>query len=97
MQSIEIEPLSAPAAPPSRPLPVALVALDPGRSARLHAADLPDPEVALLRALGLTDRALLRLAKAGDPWIIQVRSTRIGLSQAVAQRILVVPEPAARV
>jgi len=42
---------------------------------------------AVLRALGLTDGARLRICRLGDPCIIQVRSTRIGLSKVVAQSI----------
>ncbi len=44
---------------------------------------------AVLRSLGLTDGARLRLCRLGDPFIIQVRSTRIGLSKAVAQSVFV--------
>lgn len=70
-----------------------LSALRPGASARLSGSDgLPDHEMALLRALGLTDRSVVRVCKAGDPWIVRVRSTRIGLSEAVARRLLVVRE-----
>jgi hypothetical protein len=70
-----------------------LSALLPGTSARLSGSDgLALQEMALLRALGLTDRSLVRVCKAGDPWIVQVRSTRIGLSDAVASKLLVVRE-----
>lgn len=44
---------------------------------------------AVLRSLGLTDGARLRICRLGDPCIIQVRSTRIGLSKVVAQSIYV--------
>jgi Fe2+ transport system protein FeoA len=42
-----------------------------------------------LLALGLTSTSEFRLCKAGEPCIIQVRSTRIGLARAVARRIMV--------
>jgi hypothetical protein len=45
---------------------------------------------ALLRSLGLTDASRLRICKVGEPFIIQVRATRIGLSSAVAGSIFVV-------
>jgi Fe2+ transport system protein FeoA len=45
-----------------------------------------------LRSLGLTDDSTLRVCKRGEPLIIQVRTTRIGLSRAVGHDILVVPE-----
>jgi len=44
---------------------------------------------AVLRALGLTDGARLRVCRVGDPCIIQVGSTRIGLSNVVARSISV--------
>ncbi len=81
--------------PPTTPGCVRLVQLGAGRSARLHAAELEPEDCELLRALGLTDSCLLRVCKAGDPCIVQVRATRIGLSQRLAERILVVPAPPA--
>ena len=33
----------------------------------------------VLQSLGLTDACVLRLCKVGDPCIVQVRSTRIGI------------------
>jgi hypothetical protein len=63
--------------------------------ARMHAAQLPREDCALLRALGLSDRCLLRVCKAGEPCIVQVRATRIGLSRELARGILVIPEAAA--
>lgn len=73
-------------------VPVQLTELCEGRCARLHTAQLDNDECALLRALGLTSKCRLRVCKAGDPWIVQVRETRIGLSAQVAQKILVIPE-----
>jgi Fe2+ transport system protein FeoA len=72
--------------------PIRLSQLTPGRRATLHAADLAPQDCALLRALGMTDRCTLRICKVGEPCIVEVRSTRIGLSKAVAHGIFVVPE-----
>lgn len=72
--------------------PVRLSELAPGRLARLHCAELAARDCALLRAIGLTDRCLLRVCKIGEPCIVQVRATRIGLSRAVADGIFVLPE-----
>jgi len=69
--------------------------LPPGCLARLHGADLTPHDCALLRAIGLTDRCLLRVCKIGEPCIVQVRATRIGLSRAVAHGIFVLPEGSA--
>jgi Fe2+ transport system protein FeoA len=66
--------------------PVPLLDLAPGAVAVLR--EVRDHQSrALLRALGLTDGARLRVCRLGDPCIIQVRGTRIGLSKLVAQSI----------
>ena len=70
--------------------PVPLTTLEAGTSARLHATELDDGTRSLLRSLGLTDASLVRVCKCGDPFIIQVRTTRIGLSSSVAGNIYVV-------
>ena len=70
------------------PTPVPLLALAPGTMAVLRQV-LDDQSRAVLRSLGLTDGARLRICRLGDPCIIQVRSTRIGLSKVVAQSIYV--------
>jgi len=80
------QPLPAPA-----PESIRLVQLGAGESARLQTTDLEHEDCELLRALGMTDSCMLRVCKAGDPCIVQVRSTRIGLSQRLAEHILVVP------
>jgi Fe2+ transport system protein FeoA len=75
-----------------REAPVRLSDLAAGCVARLHAANLAPHDCALLRALGLTDDCVLRICQVGEPCIVQVRSTRIGLSKAVARDIYVLPE-----
>ncbi len=75
-------------------VPISLTELAVGAVARLHEVCL-DPEAChQLRSLGLTTSSQLRLCKKGEPCIVQVRSVRIGISGAVARRILVVPLPA---
>ena len=81
------------ATPPVHPLtPVRLSDLPTGQRARLHGANLAPQDCALLGALGLTDRCVLHICKVGEPCIVQVQSTRIGLARSVARGILVVPE-----
>ena len=80
------------AAPSPAARPVALTLLPVGAAGRLHTSQLPREDYALLRALGLTSHCRVRVAKTGDPWIVQVRSTRIGIASSVAQKILVIPE-----
>jgi Fe2+ transport system protein FeoA len=67
---------------------VRLLDLVPGTTAVLRQV-LDHQSRAVLSSLGLTDGARMRICRLGDPCIIQVRSTRIGLSKAVAQSILV--------
>jgi Fe2+ transport system protein FeoA len=74
--------------------PVRLSALAPGQVVRLHCANLAAHDCALLGALGLTDSCLLRICKIGEPCIVQVHATRIGLSRSVADGIFVVPQGA---
>ena len=72
--------------------PVPLSALPPGTFARVLSSQLTVDDCSLLRALGLTDHCVVRVCKAGEPCIVQVRTTRIGLARSVADGILVVPE-----
>jgi Fe2+ transport system protein FeoA len=73
--------------------PVPLSDLPVGKLARLHAVDLDDAAAGLLRALGLTSDSDLRLCKGGEPCIVQIGGTRLGVSGAVARHILVMPVP----
>ena len=70
-------------------VPLSTIAV--GTSVRLHAvtdaASRPH-----LRALGLVDAARFRVCKSGDPCIVQVRTTRIGLSRTIAAEVLVVSD-----
>lgn len=69
---------------------VPLTAVPVGAVATLH--EVRDAESRpVLRSLGLTEACELRLCKVGDPCIVQVRSTRIGLSSEVARCLYVVP------
>jgi Fe2+ transport system protein FeoA len=72
---------------------ICLCDLEVGAVARFHEARLDADVRDLLHALGLTPSSRVRLCKAGEPYIVQVRSTRIGLSRAVARAIFVIPEP----
>jgi Fe2+ transport system protein FeoA len=70
---------------------VPLTSVPVGALATLH--DVRDAESrTVLRSLGLHDACVMRLCKVGDPCIVQVRATRIGLSDAVARCLYVVPE-----
>lgn len=71
--------------------PVALCDLRVGDSAQFVRTEVDVATAQFLRIVGLTHASELRLCKNGDPCIIQVRSTRIGLSRAVARQVFVVP------
>lgn len=83
---------SVPVASSASATPVPLTACATGTIARLHGTSLDPHSCDLLRALGLTRQCQLTLCKVGEPCIVQVRSTRIGLSRAVASGIFVVPD-----
>jgi len=67
--------------------------LQVGDRARLAGDDLMRQDRQTLAALGLTQTCRFQVSRVGDPWIVQVRSTRIGLSDAVARCLRVRPEP----
>jgi Fe2+ transport system protein FeoA len=85
-------PRAKPPASASPAVPLSSVAV--GAVATLH--EVRDAESrTTLRSLGLHEACVMRLCKVGDPCIVQVRATRIGLSNAVARCLYVVPEPEA--
>ena len=92
LRSIAVSSLASSSVEPMASVPVSLAQLRAGTMARVHAAHLAIEDCALLRALGLTDRCLLRVCKAGEPCIVEVKATRIGLSRALARGVFVVPE-----
>jgi Fe2+ transport system protein FeoA len=77
--------------PASSVAPIRLSELGVGAVARFHDARLDGEVTRFLRAIGLTRTSEFRLCKSGEPCIVQVRSTRIGLSRALAGQIYVVP------
>jgi Fe2+ transport system protein FeoA len=77
--------------PATSTAPVPLSDLRVGATARFHDAKLDTDMTRFLRAIGLTRTSEFRICKNGEPCIVQVRSTRIGLSRALAGRIFVVP------
>lgn len=64
----------------------------PGLPARLQAGDLEPGEACLLQAMGLVTGSRLVVRVSGDPCIVEVRTTRIGLARSVADRLHVVVE-----
>ncbi len=85
-------PTAVPVPSPASARPVRLTELAAGATARLTGTETSAECRTLLRVLGLTDASRLRLCKCGEPCIIQVRATRIGISSAVARQVYVVPD-----
>lgn len=73
----------------SRAIP--LTSLDVDASARFLDAELDAEARNLLRALGLTDGTELRVCQQGEPCIVSVHATRIGIANRVARAIRVEP------
>jgi Fe2+ transport system protein FeoA len=82
--------MSAPASRPAEE-PVDLTRLGVGAEARFHHTRLERIDLEILEGLGLTSACRLRVCQVGDPWIVQVGATRIGLAESVARAILVIP------
>ena len=68
---------------------IPLTSLPVDATARLRYADIDAEAHDLLRGLGLTDGSLLRVCKQGEPCVVQVRATRIGITSRVARAIRV--------
>ena len=89
-------------APVDRPVPpstadiVPLSDLATGTHARLHEVHLDREAHDVLRGLGLTDTSTFRVCRQGEPCVVQVHATRIGLSRRVARQILVRPHSGPR-
>lgn len=73
---------------------IPLTQLKRGQSAIVDCSTLthlPEEERCLLRAMGMYDRCTVKVCRPGTPCIVQVDSTRLGLSGTVARKILVEP------
>ena len=63
--------------------------LPAGSVVRLSCRELSQGEACLLAAMGMTEGCRLTVRTSGDPCIVEVRSTRIGLARSVAARLVV--------
>jgi Fe2+ transport system protein FeoA len=78
--------------PPAAAETFPLTDLEVGATARMVDATVDAECRSLLRALGLTDHSQLRVCKCGEPCVVQVRATRIGISRRIANQIKVIPD-----
>ena len=73
---------------------VPLTTLSDGTCATVEHREMCGEDCELLSAMGLTDRCRLRICRVGEPCIIQVAATRLGLSSKMASKIMVRPDQA---
>lgn len=71
------------------PAAMPLSRLREGERARLHIANLCCEDCDLLHAMGLTDQCEIRVCQRGEPCIVQVNATRLGISGSLARNIMV--------
>jgi len=69
--------------------PIPLTQLRDGDRAKVTARDMCCEDCEYLNAMGLTDRCELRVCRVGEPCIVQIANTRLGLASSIAERILV--------
>ncbi|MDP6693386.1 MAG: FeoA family protein [Phycisphaerales bacterium] len=55
----------------------------------VHFADLEQEERESLAAMGLLEECTIHLCQQGEPCIVQIEATRLGLSREVTERIMV--------
>ncbi len=85
------EPQTSASGSASRVETTALSQLPTGAEATLVGDQLAADDRQILRAMGLTDHAPVRVCRQGEPCIIQVRTTRVGLSRAIADLLQTIP------
>jgi|TARA_B110000263_G_scaffold134785_1_gene117049 Fe2+ transport system protein FeoA len=68
---------------------IPLSQLEESETAVVHMADLEADERRSLTALGLHSEVTFQLCQQGQPCIIQVEATRLGLSKELTSRIMV--------
>ncbi len=79
---------------PTPPIRIPLTQLAPGRRATVECSaldGLPEGDRCLLTAMGLGERCEVRLCRRGHACIVQVDTTRLGIDEQVAARIMVTP------
>ena len=70
---------------------VPLSELGSGRQALVVERLLCGDDCKLLSAMGLGDQCVVRVCRSGEPCIVEVQETRLGLCRAIAKKVLVLP------
>lgn len=74
------------------PIPsIPLCSVRRGCRARLCEYRMRRDDRELLTAMGLTPNCTLRVCRAGEPCIVRVGPTRLGIPRSVARRVYVAP------
>lgn len=68
--------------------------LPAGALCRVDAVSLEPEHAARMAGLGISAGRQVRVVRAGEPLVVQVYGSRIGLAQALARHIIVKAEPA---
>ena len=71
--------------------PVRLDELEPHQCAVVHEVEARDDDLARLMAMGLCGDRFVELIQGGDPMILRVFGSRIGISARLASHIMVKP------
>lgn len=71
--------------------PVPLTALKPHQCGRVESVQAQDSDLERLMAMGVCGGRMVELVQVGDPLILRVYGTRVGVSARLAERIRVVP------
>lgn len=92
---------TTPSPPPTERTLAALGVGECVRITGLGSADVPataagDADLMRLRALGLCEGRHAQILKAGDPLIVRVFGTRLGVARSLASRVTTEPCDAAR-
>ena len=80
--------------PANKPVRIPLTQLQRGQRAIVDCSeltDLPEGDRCLLHAMGLHHECEVQVCRPGTPCIVQIDSTRLGISGDVARKILVTP------
>ena len=84
------------AAPAAEPRTVLLSQMRAGDCGRIHSTAFTSDESELLRAMGMCEDCNLRVCRSGSPCIVQVNTTRLGLSASMARKIVIAIEDRVR-
>jgi len=68
---------------------VSLAQLSSGARCRIAVMELQPADTRLLNAMGLTDHCELCVCRPGEPCIVRINCTRLGIAGSLARKILV--------